>query len=158
MRQNHIVSLSQTGYKTVSVVFELVNDPKRAWTYKAADALELSTDDLVVVQANTSFKVGRVSEVHAEPQIDTESDIDYKWVVDKVDLTLFNQIQANEEAFLLQLKKMQQKSVQTQIQSTLAEQFGGSVDDVSKAVSDFLDVTKVASNVLGVKQLPDQSK
>lgn len=157
MRQNHIISLSQKGFSTVAIVFEMTNEPKKAWTYKAPNSLELTVGDLVVVQANTSFKVGKVAEVHAEPQIDTDSDIDYKWVIDKVDLTLFNKIQENEEAFLAQLKKMQKQSVANQITATLAEQFGGTPEEVGKAVDSFLDVNTIAGISAG-NQLTDQTQ
>lgn len=156
MRENHVISSVQKGFNTVSVAFEMKpNSDSQTWTYKAPDQLQVLKGDKVVVQANNSFKVGTVMEVHDEPQINLDSNYDYKWIIDKVDFALFEAITKSEEEFTKSLRKMRTQSANQQVINALAEQYAGTPEQVKEQIELLLDVSKIQS---GVAQLENRSE
>lgn len=144
MRENHVLSSIQKGFHTVSVAFEQKPTKESSvWTYKSPDQLEVVVGDRVVVQANNTFKVGTVMEVHDEPQISLDSNYDYKWVIDKVDFSIFNAILKNEEEFTKSLRAMRQENAKQQVVSALAKQFDGTPEQVQATINALCDVSKI---------------
>jgi DNA-binding transcriptional MerR regulator len=71
-----------------------------AYTFKALkeDAKQLVPDDIVVVDTRHGLSLAVVAAVHDEPQIDPDSDYDYRWYVGKVETARHQQILAHEQA------------------------------------------------------------
>lgn len=74
----------------VNVIYQNQSDNTRLWTYKVDDSISLAKEDKVVVPVleDFIFKVATVVEVIKEPQL--KSNIDYRWVAQKLDLTTYN--------------------------------------------------------------------
>lgn len=123
----HEEELILSDYYTVGVVFS--NEPtSKQYTYKVDKSMELKEEDLVVILADGQFKIVRVRSIHAEPNIDFSSNVDYKYIVDKVDLTVYNKLQARSK----EIKKTLDESKRRTLKKTLTEQFaeGLGKDDV----------------------------
>ena len=103
----HLITLLQEHYTTVGVAFD--RDPATHYTCKVDKALDLKEGDLVVVPAGSSFKVGRVARVDAEPDIDIEAPYALKWVVQKVDTTKFDE-QVRRETEAMERIKVDQRA------------------------------------------------
>lgn len=111
MNQKHLLSLLQNGYTTVNVTFT-GNDPSlefprpplvrcKVYTYKARleDKLEVG-DHVVVDSPTTGLSIAVVTDVHKSPQIDLDAPFTYKWIVQKVDRTRYDEMQTREAEFL----------------------------------------------------------
>lgn len=91
MNLNHLITANQNNFQTICV--RLANGAEgQIYTYKAPIAMVLVPGDTVIVAKNGTAKTGQpqyrtvlVVEVHEFPQIDYASDINYAWIVDKVD-------------------------------------------------------------------------
>lgn len=94
MKINHMIALLQTGYTTIKV--QLGGPTGSLYTYKAPLGL-IEGDQVVVEMPGGHMRVLDVVKVDETPQIDVDSDIDYKWVVQKVDKTQYNELLAKEE-------------------------------------------------------------
>lgn len=113
MQHKHIFSLLDDSFTTVTVVFGkasivpvvpkgLAKDITPRWsgqspeqaelpatyTYKAPKDSGLQPGDAVVVDSpRNGLVIARIDEVHDYPKLDLDSDIEYKWVVQKIDMT-----------------------------------------------------------------------
>jgi len=80
----------QQGIKTIGCVFnatKYAEGKQRVYTYKTW--MDHVVGDFVVIETAKGYSVVEVHEVHETSQINGVTDIDYKWVVDKVDLTAY---------------------------------------------------------------------
>jgi len=130
MRQAQMLTLLQSGFKTVEVCYNTSSDSmnlrnNRFYTFKTN--LNLKVEDLVIVEGSGCFKTVRVVVVHDEPQIDLDADFDYKWVVSKLDLTAYNEIVEGEKAALKLLTNMERDKVRKAAQEQLVELYGDKV-------------------------------
>ncbi len=134
----HLVSLLQTGYTTVQVAFatesaaDKAHAPERPWdqprptpVHQAAQAAvekavrlfrykvrgAIAEGDLVVVDTKGGLRIATVVAVDAVPMIDCGQQFDYKWIVQRVDMTEYNQAVADERLFYeaLQAIEVQKK-------------------------------------------------
>lgn len=91
MRPNHALALMRyrrrKDFTTATVAFNSRHGTwGRPFTYKVLRDFKLKAGDTVVVVFPTSeFGLGKVVEVHAEPQITGTEPWDFKWIVQKVD-------------------------------------------------------------------------
>ena len=93
--------LSLTDYYTVLVAFDLtpfseVTTPPELYTYLVPEALKLTAGDVVVVPARTSFGLAKVYHVDATPQVNLDLADNYRWVVDRVDFKIYEQMVARD--------------------------------------------------------------
>lgn len=99
------------------------------YTYKAPTNMNLKPDDMVVVQVRNrnsnkvSYKVSRVVEIDVlvNPNL---LDIEYAWVVDKIDLTTYEETLKLEKQLRDSLIKTQYQSQIQNMQSLLEETLG----------------------------------
>ncbi len=82
----------ENNYYTVGVVIDEYA-PNCLYTYKVDNSIKIKIDDYVVIKTDMvftdmGFKVVQVQKVYKPAQID--NDYAYKYIVDKVDLTLYN--------------------------------------------------------------------
>lgn len=71
------------------------NAGPRLYTY--VTHLEVKTGDTVVVLANKETKLATVVRVDSEVEIEPNSNVAYKWVIDKVDLVAYEENQQRNE-------------------------------------------------------------
>lgn len=123
----HLIALCQTGYTTVNVRFLGDNGEPQTGTctYKVPTSLALEKGDILVVPARQSFKLAKVDEVHAEPQIDVTKPLALRWAVQKVDFTGYNDQSEREAAAIAKLQVAERKAAQQQALEVLM----GSVGD-----------------------------
>jgi len=92
MDPKHVISLLQGEYTTVDVRFDA---SFKLYTYKTR--LRLAKGDWVIVSVKDVLKVVEVVRVHSVPRIDFDAAYDYKWIVQKVDMTAYNATLEEEE-------------------------------------------------------------
>lgn len=126
INHNHILSLMQTGFTTIGVVYEVDSSTATAverarnrstrekeYTYKALESDNLQVGDLVLVDSPSSgMRVVQVVRVDPKPRIDLKASFPYKWIVQKVDMTRYNNILEQEEKFqdaLLEVERVRQR-------------------------------------------------
>ena len=115
---HHIITLLQKNYTTVNVSFPDSTSAQRGqtYTYKVSNeiAATLKESDVVVVPAgpNNEFKSAIVVTVHAEPQIDVKKPYALKWVVQKIDLTAYNEQIAREKKAIEMIQIAERRTAQ----------------------------------------------
>lgn len=124
MNINHTITALQ-DFNTVGVRFD---DSKRTYTYKTTEKFE--EGDRAIVCPNGILKVVTVREVHDTPQIDFGSNIEYKWIVQKVDLESYNKRMEQEELMAVELRKSIANKKREEVKADLVKSLG--VDDVNK--------------------------
>lgn len=116
MKQHHIIDLMQDGYTTVKCVFP---GSGRPYTYKALNGAVEVGDICVIVGPENNLKLVEVVQVDDYPDIDTDSNIKYKWIVQKVDLTLYKQLRDQEQEALKLLREVEWKGKQKELKDRL---------------------------------------
>ncbi len=136
MKTKHLASMLREDYTTIKVVFD--DEVRRregamgikSYTYKVlkADAAQLKVNSLVVTPPSADGRRGNgvacVVEVHAEPLLDLDSDIDYRWIIGPLDTTRYDAIVAHDEEMQKTLveveKQLKRKSVIDQYKEAVA--------------------------------------
>lgn len=110
---NHILSLLQTGFITIGVTFEADlrrsdaidrarnrNRQEVEYDYKALESDQIKLGDLVVVDSpNTGLTIVEVTRVDKKPRINLDAPFPYKWIVQKIDRTRYDEVLQQEEDF-----------------------------------------------------------
>lgn len=137
---NHILSLLQTGFTTIGITFDLEMTPRdnatdRArnrnrqvgeYDYKVMESDNIKVGDFVIVDSpHSGLTVAMVSRVDAKPRIDLDAPFAYKWIVQKVDRTRYDEVLKQEEDFkeaLVEVERAKQReSVIKDFQERLPE-------------------------------------
>lgn len=104
------ILLLTEGYTTIVVNFPGSTNP---YTYKAMiDECIIDGDAVVVNSPSKGLTVVTVTEVHATPQIDINSNFVYQWIVQKVDTTKYKKRKELEDRLaesLLQMERQKQR-------------------------------------------------
>lgn len=125
-----LASMLIEGLKTVKVCF---NNETKKYTYKTMDDLEI--DDLVIILGpRGDFKIAKVSSVDKIPDLNPNSNKNYKWIVQKIDLTKFNELNKLEEEFADDLRELEQKSIRDNAKLMLSENFGIKPDKLNDKI------------------------
>ena len=116
------------GLKTVQVRYQ--NNPSKTYTFKTVE--DLIAGDLVLVPsgADNTIKVVEVVSVDPSVVLDVDSDIEYKWVIGKVDLTNYNHITQVEVGLVQKLTEAKNKAVVNQARQALLSEYGMNDADV----------------------------
>lgn len=119
MKQHNLMSLLQKDFTTVHVAFraDIKEAEKqgpvpfdstrqarprmpRLFTYKADLSDNIKVDDYVVVEGQSGGPmVALVFKVDLTPHIDVDADFDYKWIVQKIDRSKYDERLKREEEF-----------------------------------------------------------
>lgn len=86
---NHVVELMLENFYTVGINFK---NSSKIYTYKVAKDIELEVEDLVIVETNSGMEIVTVQRVDEGMNIDLASDIKYKFIVQKIDLTKYQEM------------------------------------------------------------------
>ena len=126
MRASHAHDLMSDDIQTVKVRFD-VNGivAAKTYDYKALKSLEVKIGDLLIVETgNDTYKIVQAVEVDDEAQIDTSMQFDYKWIVDKIDLTKYAACLEREKTFAETYRTMEKSGVRRSFAAQLAVEFG----------------------------------
>lgn len=85
---------AQRGMTTAKV--RLKDAGNSLLTYKVIPGMTLNVDDFVVAQSGNTVKIGKVVELDNFADIDLESGLHYKWIVQKIDLAAVKAIVEEE--------------------------------------------------------------
>lgn len=107
MNRNNILSSLQPGVITVEVA---IPGAPRFYTYKALEAWGLEPGDEVVVPARGMFVVGTVAEVNQHFKADLNVPFQYKWIVQKVDFTKYNNLTEADSDFVCVMEEARAKA------------------------------------------------
>lgn len=78
-----------TNQSLDSILAEQKSEAFREYRYKADTRLNLAKGDLAVVHAINGLTIVQISHVDAMPQLELSANFNYKWMIDKIDLTSF---------------------------------------------------------------------
>lgn len=124
---NHILSLLQTGFTTIGVTFDVEMDTRdnpvdrarnrnrreKEYDYKALESDNIQVGDLVVVDSpHNGLTIVQVTRVDKKPRIDLDAPFPYRWIVQKIDRTHYDEVIKQEEDFkeaLVEVERVQQR-------------------------------------------------
>lgn len=129
MKTKNIAAVLMDNCKTIGVQFE---SQGKVYTYKTTEDFEVG--DKAVVKARGMLQIVDVVEVHKVAQIDVDSNIQYQWIVQKVDMTNYETLNSREQEFNDHLLEVQQKSVVQNAKTMLAESLGVGLDEIQNSV------------------------
>lgn len=132
MKTHNISSLLMQGCKTVGVQFD---GTSKFYTYKTMITLEI--DDQVVVPSGSgnSAAIAVVKRVDTIPQISVTSNIDFKWIIQKIDTAEYDALNAKEAEFRDELLAIEQKATVSNAMAALQEYLGTDSNLLEAAVS-----------------------
>lgn len=107
------------GVVTVKVKFEASG---RLYTYRALESDDLHAGDTVVINYNGKFFTTEVVEVDRHP--DFSKDVEYKWIVCKVDVTRYENFMAQERMFEEQMTALSARKEVEATKRELIETYG----------------------------------
>lgn len=94
------------------------------YSYKVPKGLGLKVGDYVVVPSKDSITFARVEIVDALPTLDfTDSGIVYKWVIQKIDFDVYNQLMKAEAEFSQRMVEVHRMKHQQEMIKTMRNQF-----------------------------------
>lgn len=136
----HDIDFLQQHYTTVKAIFpktlsiqtlieqnltRILHEQKaeafHEYSYKAETALGLVAGDLAVVHAKDGLAIVQITQVDATPQIDPNANFNYKWVLDKVDLTAFKRRSAEEKQLTALLDELYYLEKQQELNDRLTK-------------------------------------
>jgi hypothetical protein len=113
-------------------------DRGRGYTYKVPLTWNVKEGETVIVLTpQAGLKFAHVVSVDDKPDIDIDADFDYRWAVQKVDLTEFQELTLKEEQFGRQMIEVER----TKQRESLLESFRSSLPEGSAARALFEQTT-----------------
>lgn len=100
MRPNHALALMRYRKRKDFTTARVRFSSAREFTYKVLRTAKLKAGDHVVVVFPTSeYGIGRVTEVHAQPQITGTEPWDFKWIVQRIDARAYTRLTEEDVEF-----------------------------------------------------------
>lgn len=130
----NIAALLRTDTRTIEVL--LYTDSTRApkaYTY----VTDLKVNDKVVVDANGEYKLAEIAAVHDGVNIEPNSNVQYKWIISKVDTAQYDANMAKNK----EIEQMVGKNYQQNLRRGFAEQILNGMDAKGRSA-----VTKLLGN------------
>ncbi len=94
MKANHMFAMLNEDVTTIDITFKgSGGKPYRYMTLKSEGVQE---HDKVIIHNGVDFGIGTVKEVHLTPNIDTTSNVRYKFIVGRVDVERYDTICHNQ--------------------------------------------------------------
>ena len=90
----------------------------------------------VLNRVKPSFAIVEVVEIHETPDIEADSDIDYKWILQKVDVEAYIEAAENDDKFRISLRDKARETHRTEARARLAELYGtSSVNELAQLMN-----------------------
>lgn len=120
----------QEGFTTIRVKFE---GTQRLYTYKALLEDKVKEGDYVVVDTpSAGLQLCEVHHVDRVPNIDVDADFDYKWIVQKVDRSKYDERIEREEQFHLAMQEVEREKKRAELRQHFLADIGE--DSVAKRI------------------------
>lgn len=97
------IFLIDASVRAIRVSYE-PGDEAKSYVYKTTDAT-IAKDDMVVVTTDTRHRMTVCKVLEVDVDVDYDSDVKYKWIVGKVDLTSYQGIIDIEAAKMDEVRK-----------------------------------------------------
>lgn len=135
MNNRHLMTLLQENYTTVEAIFtgkqsDADNPDLKRYTYKIPLNAGYVEGDFAVVVSPSGLTVVMIVKIHQKPKIDLDSEFTYKWLVQRLDLTEYEERQQKEETFLEMLTDIER----THQRNILLNKFQECLDEESRAL------------------------
>ena len=122
--------LTVKDLKTIKVKF---SNSSTLYTYKTIDK-SIVQDEFVIVSFNdATIKIARVVEVDNVP--DLRKDVDYKWIVQKVNFSIYNELNELEKQTFAKLQKLESEALINNSAAVLADRLNVDIETLQKAVN-----------------------
>lgn len=120
--------------RTIGITFSMSFDDSSAkiYTYKTIDT-SIKIGDSVVVSVGNHYKVVPVVRVDIIADL-TVDHIDYKWITQKVDDTLYLQLIEKEKIFAEKLRELEQIALVNTAKTLLSEKLGVNISELEKEI------------------------
>jgi hypothetical protein len=130
-KQRHLMGLLQDMMTTAQVVF---SGTERQYTYKVPKAWNLQAGQSVVVDSpHNGLTTAVVVSVDKTPRLDENASFVYKWAVQKVDRSWYDEQLAREQLFLEQLDEVERQHKRQETLRKANEVLGGDFSEASLA-------------------------
>lgn len=131
---SHKEELLLNDYYTVGVRFaspDLSRDrPGQSYTYKVDKRMSIEVEDFVVVFVRDEYKVVYVHRVDEIPRLDFDAPYSYNYVVQRVNLELFNELKERSKKLSLLLADLDRR----QLKKNLTQEFSEVLTDSQKEI------------------------
>jgi hypothetical protein len=137
MKTKNIAAVLMENCKTIGVHF---SDGNKTYTYKTTEDFKVgdyavvNTPNYQIQGEHSGLTIAIVTEVHKVPNIDVDSNINYQWIVQKVDMSNYNEMNLREDKFNDHLLEIQQKTVKKNAINMLAEHLGTEINLLQDAM------------------------
>lgn len=143
MNLSTAVFLISDDVRAIGVTFDQGNHDRieeKQYVYKTCNQ-EICVGDHVIVPVGAfdEYKVAIVRSVDAD--VNYKSDIQYKWIVSKLDLTEYFSLKESEQRAIQEVKRIERRSKREQLRKDLMEFGGDEIADVK-----FLITSDVVNN------------
>ena len=95
----------------------------QTYSYKVPKDMKLEVGDIVVVPSRDHIAFARVEVVDTMPSLDFSSGDVYKWVIQRVDFTAYNELIKAEAEFSRRMVEVQRMKKQQEMVRTMRDQF-----------------------------------
>lgn len=150
MKHRHLIALLQEGYTTIEVIFN--EGDTRTYTYKARLDAGVEVGSHVIVDSpSKGLVVVEVVAVHKVAKIDLDAPWTYKWIVQKVDRTQYDEQLAKEEQFgeaMLEIERVRQRDL-------LLDKFLGYMAEGTEARALFTEAVKGIGASVAIEEHKD---
>lgn len=129
MNADQIVAALQDGYISITASFwnyDTADWHQKEYTYKALKSQGIQPGDQVVVdtpRGKTDIVI--VRSVEHFPELDFNNGITYKWVIQKVDRTKYDELLNNETVLAKQVRALLRANTRKQFLANFGEQLSG---------------------------------
>lgn len=106
MNKHYILSLFDQNLKTVGATFK---GGTQVYTYKTYEQYAVG-DYAVVHTPSNGFQVVEITVLHETPDIDSDSKVDYKWLIQKVDVRAYDAQNLKDEGMFIKVKEAQRNA------------------------------------------------
>ena len=125
MNYSTAVMLFNNDIRAVRVSYDpkdLVGDKPRSYLFKTLDP-DLKVGDFVTIPTESRHKltVARVEEVEAE--VDYDDSLEIKWIVSRVPVTEYEGILSDEQQWIAEMKKAQNRKKKEDIKKNMVEMY-----------------------------------
>lgn len=120
MNYSTAVMLFNENIRAISVVYEDTKEApnQKTWLFKTLDH-SIKKDDILVVQSGTRHGLTTVKVIDTDVEVDFDSSIEIKWVIQKVDTSTYDKILNEEKVWIDTMKQAELKKKREDIRSNI---------------------------------------
>jgi len=120
MNYTTAVMLFNENIRAISVVYEDTKEApnQKTWIFKTLDQ-SIKKDDILVVASSTRHGLTTVKVIEADVEIDFDSDVQLKWIIQKVETATYDKILEEEKVWIDTMKKAEMQKKREDIRSNI---------------------------------------